>query len=190
MQPAYPAAPPPAPKKRSVAKIIAGCLGVLVLSCCCFSGIGGYIAYLENRDLYTPGDEISRAPLQPGAPQQVAVEFPGSGYGFAQIWMELEAQQTGPELTLHGSVSCAREAGGGGYPDTVDIMVWGQNARVTDFTRSGDHVTAKVMVHDEYMREGERPKSCTVDVQPQGGVITGGSLVVRTYQRPSDRFAN
>ncbi len=190
MQPGYPGAPQPtaapAKKKSSVGKIIGGCLGAVVLSCCCFTGIGGYVGYLENRGLYTLGDEVSTVPFQLGVPQQVTAVGPGSGYAFAQIWAEIDAQQVmGGDMIMTGQVSCRS-----GFADDVDIMVWEQNARVTDFTRSGDHVTAKVMVHDEYMRSGEAPQPCTVNLQLRGATLTSGNLVVRTYQRPSDRFAN
>jgi|GEM_PF-3785124 len=194
MQPAYPPspfpAPAPGPKKSNVGKIVAGCLLVLLLSCCCCSGIGGYVAYLDNRSLYTPGDEVSRVPMVPGAPQQLSAAFTGSNYGFVQIWAEIDAQQTGPDLVMNGTASCQTDYGGGTYPQTVDIMVWPSNARVADFERSGDHVTANVMVHYEYMREGESARTCTVTLSVTGGTITSGSLVVRNYQRPSDRFAN
>ncbi len=187
MQPNYPAAQQPSPPKKSnVGKIIGGCVGLVVLSCCCFSAIGGYVVYLNERSPYTPGDEISRVPLQMDSPQQVTAEFSGDGYAFVQIWADIDAQQTGTDLIMSGNVSC----GEGSFPREVDIMVWGEHAAVADYERAGDHVTAKVMVHDEYMRAGESARTCTVTLHAEGGVISSGSLVVRTYQRPADRFSN
>ena len=181
-----PTNPTATPKKSPVGKIVAGCLLVLLLSCCCCSGLGGYIAYLDNRSLYTLGDEVSRVPFAPNTPTQLPAQYTGSGYAFVQIWAEIDVQQVAGDLIMGGTVSC----GSGSYDDAVDIMVWPQNTRVTDYERSGEHVTAKVMVHDEYMRDGERAQNCTATLTVTGGTVTRGELVVRTYQRPSDRFAN
>ncbi len=176
------------PNKSNVGKIVAGCAVLSLLSCCCFSGLGGYVAYLDNRSTYTPGDEVSRGPLAMDAPQNVTVSFDGSGFAFAQIWAEIEGEQAGTDVMMTGDVTCAQT--GMALPESVDVMVWDQNMRVANYQHAGSHVVASVMVHDEYMRSGAPPRSCVVTLHVTGATITRSELVLRTYQRPSDRFAN
>lgn len=170
-------------KGRKVLAVVGGCLVLLLGSCCCLAAAGGYVAYLDNRSPYTPGDEISRTPFTAGTPFEVTAAFDGSGYAFVQLWAEVELAGAAPEPEIFGEVTCER-----GATARPRYVIWDQNARVFDLERTGDRVTAKILVDDEYMRGGERPQRCSVGLGVENATLVRGELVVRTYQRPSDRF--
>jgi hypothetical protein len=165
----------PAPQKKSKLGLILGCVGgclVVLLGIC---GAGGYVAYLEEgQDRGDPGDEVMSIPIASGQGFELNVTWSGHGYADHIFWVVTPtALPQGTRIT--GEFAC------GSYGSrAIDREVHPAAMSRPEWLSLGSE-------HSEYMREGETVH-CRGRVD--GPIPPGTRLVVTTFQRPSDYFAN
>jgi hypothetical protein len=167
-----PAAPPRKKRKGLLYGCGGGCLVLLIAVC----GGGGYLYYLEEmQDRDEPGEEVASIPIWGGQGLAFTVSWEGTGYADHIFWLVTpEPLPAGTRVT--GEFGC----GGTQAPTPIDREVQPDSMARPEWLSLGSD-------HNEYMRSGQSVE-CTIRIA--GDLPPDSRLVVTTFQRPSDYFAD
>jgi hypothetical protein len=155
-------------------------LGIAV---CAVSAVA--LALVGDSSAYPVGGEVRRETFNAYDPASITMGGDGSDMTEARLWAEVEITQVDPEMRLEGWIACADPYANAVPVETpISIAVTEDEPRVTDYQRTqsgpGTHeIRTNVMIHERFFSSYEPSVDCTVRLEPRGGILKTGNLVVR-----------
>jgi hypothetical protein len=172
-------------KPMSPLPFVFGGIAVLGLGVgvCVLSAVA--LALVQDSSAYPVGDEVRRETFNAYDPASITMGGDGSDMTETRLWAEVHITQVDPELRLEGWIACGDPAASTvPVENPISIVVSEDEPRVADYQRSQSgpstyEIRTQVMISERYFSSYEPSVDCMVRLEPRGGILQTGNLVVR-----------